>query len=98
MLTPKINYLILRDHTLFRFGKAISFDAKTRSVSQFIGAPQCNFEIADLGIKSLVPLASNGWVNPSDTLGLATESLHHSRPPHIEESIRCSKCVSRSIF
>ena len=55
----------------------ISLDAKTHSVPQFIGAPQRNFEISDLGIKSLVPLAPSGQVNPSDILVLATETIHH---------------------
>ena len=50
----------------------ISLDAKTRSVPQFIGAPECNFETVDLGIKSAVPLALGGKVKPSDTLVLAT--------------------------
>ena len=46
----------------------ISLDAKTRSVPQFIGAPQFNFETADLGIESSVPLALGGKVNPGDAL------------------------------
>ena len=41
---------------------------------QFIGASQHKFEIVDLGIESLVPLALNGWVNPSDTLVQATKN------------------------
>ena len=50
----------------------ISLDAKTRSVPQFIGAPQCNFETTDLGIESSAPLSLDGKVNPSDTLFPAT--------------------------
>ena len=46
---------------MFGFGTTISLDAKTRSVPQFIGAPQRNFETADLGIESSVPLALGGW-------------------------------------
>ena len=45
---------------MFGFDTAISLDAKTRSVPQFIVAPQRNFEIADLGIESSVPLALGG--------------------------------------
>ena len=59
------------------FDTPISLDAKTHSVPQFIGAPQHNFEIADLGIESSAPLALGGWVNPSDTLVLAMETIHH---------------------
>ena len=55
----------------------MSLDAKTRSVPQFIVAPQRNFETADLGIELSVSLAPGGWVNPSDTLVLATETIHH---------------------
>ena len=88
----------MRDHIPFGFGTAISLDAKTRSVPQFIVAPQRNFETADLGIESSAPLAPGGWVNPSHTLVLATETIHHPRPPHTEESLRCSKRVSKSIF
>ena len=62
----------------------ISLDAKTRSMPQFIGAPERNFETADLGIKSLVPLALGGWVNSSDTLILTTETSHHPWPPRTE--------------
>ena len=58
----------MRDHIPFGFGTAISLDAKTRSLPQFIGAPQRNFETANLGIESLVALALGGWVNPSHTL------------------------------
>ena len=76
MLRPKITYLILRDHIMFGFGTTISLDAKTRSVPQFIGAPQCNFETIDLGIESSVPLAPSGWVNPSDILFLAIKTIH----------------------
>ena len=76
----------------------ILLDAKICSVPQFIGALLCNFETIDLDIKSSVPLALDGWVNPSDTLFLATESLHYLWPPYIEESPRCSKCVLRSII
>ena len=66
----------MRDHIPFGFGTSISLDAKTRRVPQFIGAPQRNFETTDLGIESLVPLALDGWVNSSDTLVLAMETLH----------------------
>ena len=38
----------------------ISLDAKTRSVPQFIGAPQHNFETANIGIESSAPLALDG--------------------------------------
>ena len=76
----------MRDHILFGFGTVISLDAKTRSVPQFIVAPQRNFETVDLGIESSVPLASGGWVNPSHTLVLATETIHRSQPPRTEES------------
>ena len=62
----------------------ISLNAKTFSVPQLIGAPQHNFETADLGIKLLVTLASNGQENPSDTLVPAVESLHHPWPPRTE--------------
>ena len=88
----------MRDHILFGFDTVISLDAKTCSVPQFIGAPQRKFETADLGIKSSVPLAPSGWVNPSHTLVLAMKTIHHSQPPRTKESPRCSKCISRSIF
>ena len=78
----------MRDHIPFGFRIAISLDAKTRSVPQFIGAPQCKFETVDLGIKLLVSLAPNGRVNPSDTLVPVTESLHHLWPPRTMESPR----------
>ena len=55
----------------------ISLDAKTCSVPQFIGVLEHNFETTNLGIKSLAPLALGGWVNPSDNLVLATETIHH---------------------
>ena len=93
MLRSKITYLIP-----FGFGTAILLDAKTRSVPQFIGAPQRNFETVDLGIKSLAPLVLGGRVNPSHTLVLATVTIHRLWPPYTEESPRCSKCISRSIF
>ena len=49
MPRPKITYLIFeRSHFVWIWH---SDDAKTRSVPQFIGAPQRNFEIADLGIE-----------------------------------------------
>ena len=35
----------------------ISLDAKTHNVPQYIGAPQHNIEITDLGIESSMPLA-----------------------------------------
>ena len=76
----------MRDHISFGFGTTISIDGKTLSVPQFIGAPKHNFETADLGIESSVPLALDGWVNPSDTLFLATKSLQCSQPP-IPESL-----------
>ena len=60
----------------------ISLDAKTRSVPQFIDAPQRNFETADLGIESVVPLAPGGRVNPSDTLVLVMVTIHHPHPPY----------------
>ena len=88
----------MRDHILFGLGTMILLDAKTRSVPQFIGAPQRNFETVDLGIESFLPLAPSGWVNPSDTLVLAMETIHHPQPPRTEESPRFSKCVLRSIF
>ena len=62
----------MRDDIPFEFKTTISLDAKTRSVPQFIGAPQRNFETVDLGVKLLMPLAPDGWVNPSDTLVPAT--------------------------
>ena len=65
--------------------------AKTRSVPQFIGAPQRNFETADVGIKFSVPLALGGWVNPSDTLFLDMETIHIPQPPCTKESPRFSK-------
>ena len=83
---------------MFGFGTTISLDAKTRSVPQFIGAPQRNFETVDLGIESLAPLAPGGWLNPSETLVPATETIPRSRPPRTEESPRFSKCILRSIF
>ena len=86
------------DHILFGFNTMISLDAKTRSVPQFICASLCNFEIVDLGIKLLAPLALDGRVNPSGILVLSIESLHHPWPPYTEESPWCSKCISRSIF
>ena len=76
----------------------ISLDAKTRSVPQFIGAQQRNFEIADLGIESLVPLDLDGLVNPILTLVPTIETIHRPRSPRTEESPRFSKCVLRSIF
>ena len=76
----------------------IFLNAKTFLVPQFIGASLCNFETTNLGIKLLVSLTLDGWVNPSDTLVLTMKSLHHLWPPHIEESQRCSMCISRSIF
>ena len=76
----------------------VSLDAKTRSVPQFIGAQQCNFETTNLGIKSSVPLAPYGRVNPSVTLVPSTETIHHPRRPRTKESPRCSKCISRLIF
>ena len=57
---PKITISFLSDYILFGFGTMISLDAKTRSVPQFIGAPQRNFETTDLGIESSVPLALAG--------------------------------------
>ena len=98
MLRPKMTYLILRDHIPFGFDTTILLDAKTHSVPQFIGAPELNSKTIDLGIKSSVPLSLGEWVNLSHTLVLATETIHHPRPPHTEESPRCSKCISRSIF
>ena len=83
---------------MFGFGTMILLDAKTHSVPQFIGAPHRNFETPDLGIKSLGPLALDGRVNPIDTLVLTVETIHHLWPPRSEETLRCSKCVSRSIF
>ena len=74
----------MRDHIPFGFGTTISLDAKTRSVPQFIGAPQRNFKNDDLGIKSSTPLALGGRVNPSDTLVPAIETLHRPRPPRTE--------------
>ena len=76
----------------------ILLGAKTRSVPQFIGAPQRNFETADLGIELSVPLALSGRVNLSDTLVLDIETIHRPRQPHIEESPQCSKCISKLIF
>ena len=77
MMRPRITYLIWRGNIPFGFGTMISLDAKTRSVPQFIGALERNFETTDLGIKSSVPLALGGWVNPSHTLVLAIETIHH---------------------
>ena len=88
----------LRDHIPFGFGIAISLDAKTRSVPQFIGTPQRKFEITDLGIESSAPLALDGWMNPINALFLAIETIHRSRQPRTKESPRCSKCISRLIF
>ena len=88
----------MRDRIPFGFGTTISLDAKTCNVPQFIGAPERNSKTADLGIESLVPLAPGGWLDPSDTLVLAIESIHHPWPLRTEESPRCSKCVLRSIF
>ena len=70
----------MRDHIPFGFGIAISLDAKTRSVPQFIVAPQRNFETVDLGIESSVPLAPGGWVNPSHTLVPAMKTRSEERP------------------
>ena len=50
----------------------IWLNAKTRSVLQFIGALERNSETVDPEIESLVPLAQCRWVDPSDTLVLAT--------------------------
>ena len=50
----------MRDHILFGFGTTIALNAKTRSVPQFIGAPQHNFGTANLGIESSAPLAPSG--------------------------------------
>ena len=74
----------MRDHILFGFGTTISLDAKTHSVPKFIGAPQHNFEIVDLGIKLSVPLALDGRANPNDTLFPSVEDLHDQK-----------KCVTR---
>ena len=68
----------MRDHILFGFGIVISLDAKICSVRHFTGAPQHNFETADLGIESSTPLALDGWVNPTNTLFPDIEILHHS--------------------
>ena len=68
----------MRDHIQFGFNTVISVDAKTRSVPQFIGAPQRKFETVDLGIESSVPLAPGGWVNTSHTLVPAMETIHRS--------------------
>ena len=76
----------------------ILLDAKTHSVPKFIGASLHNFESTDIGIELSVPLALDGLVNPSDTLGPSSKSLHHLRPLRIEESPRYSKSISRSIF
>ena len=76
----------------------ISLDAKTHSMPQFIGAPKRNFETANLGIESSAPLALVGWVNPSHTVVPATETIHHSQPPHTKESPRWSKWITKSIF
>ena len=85
MPRPKITYLIFKRSHFFGFDTTISLDAKTCSVPQFIGASQCNFEIANLEIESLVPLALDRWVNPSDTLVLVIEIIHHSWPPHAKD-------------
>ena len=77
--------LFFRDNVLFGFGTTISLDVKTYSVPQFIGASQHSFEITDLGIELLVPLALNRQVNSSDTLILTAKSLHCPRPPRTEE-------------
>ena len=98
MLRPKITYLILeRSHSIWIRHNDLA-RCQNRSMPQFIGAPQRNFETVDLGIESSEPLAPGGWVNPSDTIVLTTETIHCSRPPRTEESPRCSKCVSRLIF
>ena len=60
MLIPKITYLIFKRSHPFGFSTMILLDAKTRSVPQFIGAPHRNFETADLGTESSMPLASSG--------------------------------------
>ena len=88
----------MRDHIPFGFDTSISLDAKTCSMPQFIGAPQHKFETTDLHIKSLVPLALSGWVNPIHTLVPTMKTIHHPQPPRTKESPRCSKCISRSIF
>ena len=66
-----------RYHIQFGFSTMISLNAKTHIVPQFIGAPQRNFETANFGSEKLAPLALDGWVNPSDTIFLATEIFHH---------------------
>ena len=88
----------MRDHIPLRFVVAISLDDKTCSVPQFIGALLYNFENIDLGIKLSSSLALNGLVNPSETLIFTAESLHHSWPPHIEESQISSKQSLRLVF
>ena len=93
---PSMSFL--RDHIPFGFGTAISLNAKTHSVPQFIGPPKCNSETIDLDIESSTQLALGGQVSPSDTLFLAIEIIHYLRPPHTEESPRCSKFILRSIF
>ena len=65
---------------MFRFGTMISLNAKIRSVPQFMGAPQCNFETIDLGIELLALLALDRLVNPSDTLVPLTETIHLPLP------------------
>ena len=72
----------------------IFLDSKTRSVPQFIGASQHNFETIDLGIELLVPLALNGQVNTSDTLVLASESLHCLQHP-VPRSLQGALCAYR---
>ena len=88
----------MRDHISFGFNTTLSLDAKTRSVPQFIGASQCNFETADLDIESLVSLALSGNLNPSLTLVFSMETIHHLQLPYTKESPKCFKCISRSIF
>lgn len=88
----------MRDQILFGFSIVISLDAKTCSVPQFIGASLRNFETIDLGIKSSMPLALNGGVNPDNTIFLTMESLYGLQPPHTKESPRFSKFVWRLIF
>ena len=76
MLRPKITYFIFEISHSFEFDTAISLNAKTSSVPQFIGASPYIFETIDLGIKFSNPLALYGWKNPSDTLVLVVEVLH----------------------
>ena len=71
-----INYQLLqthvvegykREYNLFEFDTPISFEGKTFSGAQFIGAQLCIFQTIHCGINSSLELDLDGRVNPCDT-------------------------------